>query len=163
HLQSDNQEREIYSRRRLPRYRPVDSPLLAEDVADLAQGGEGADRLDHGRQQVLAGSGRGTDGLEGLPHPLRVATRAQGGQPLDLGAFQLRVVGLLDARRPLRLPERVDADDEPFLPFDGELVLVGRALDLLLEERDGPGRPTQFLNPGEVLAGTGLEGVRQRL
>ena len=43
----------------------VGAPLGAQGAADLAQGGLGAGRVQHGRDQVLVGAGRRDQGRQG--------------------------------------------------------------------------------------------------
>src|SRR5687768_1769819 len=86
--------------------------------------------------------GRGVaEGGESLAVRLRGAMSPNRAHALDLCALERGVVGTRDVQRSGCVRELVHADDDGLAAFDAELMLVGAARDLVLEERrrDGAG------------------------
>src|SRR5690625_1380231 len=81
--------------------------------------------------------------------------------PLLCG-LECREVGLLDLDLFPTLVG-VDPDDDLLPPLDCKLVLVGRALDLLLEVWDRSRCAPEFIDPCEVLEGQLFDGSGQGL
>src|SRR5262245_14098916 len=141
------------------------APHVAKRVADLADRGVGADRIDDRRHQVRGGPCRGPKRIERSDDRVVVARL--------LEFFELRQLraggGLVDVedldRRLVLLHEVVDADDDFLLPLDGLLEAVGALGDLLLREPalDRLDHPAHLVDGGEVGERAVLHLIREPL
>ena len=129
-------------------------PVLAELVADLADGAAGAQRLAHRREQVLARSPatrRTSASAASAPAASRSArTRAVRSSWRCSAAGSRRCSSIVLA---LRLLEAVDADDHALAGLDLRRVAVGRVLDLALDEAllDRRDRAAELVDPVDQL------------
>src|SRR5438552_14015141 len=112
----------------------VHAPLLAQRLADLADGAVRPQRLAHGRQEVRVAVRGLAHGRERLRRDVRVAFRADARGALELARGCLRVDRLqLDPLGRL-LDVAVDADDDALAALDLLLPHERRLLDLVLPE-----------------------------
>src|SRR5262245_43558912 len=105
--------------------------LVAQHVADLADGATGPERLAHRREQVRLAARRLPDVLESRRSVVGAALSPHARRPLELPALRLGVEAVqLDALG-LRLGVAVDADDDPIAGLDLLRVREGGLIDLL--------------------------------
>src|SRR5581483_136409 len=145
--------------------RVVRAPLLAEHLADLADGASRSQRLAHRREEVLVGPGHPADLRQRRFGVARVPLRAHARRPLELAPLDRRIEAVeLDLLGPLLLVA-VDADDHALARLDLRAVAVRRVLDLALGEPglDRGDRPAELLDAVDELERPRLQLVRQRL
>src|SRR5690606_4182710 len=106
---------------------------ILERLADLAERGARAGRLDRSSQQVAVAARGLAQVLESAHGGASVAAALEVGQPRDLLLAHLRVVDLAHLDRLLIVePEAVDADDHVLAAVDAGLPQGSRLLDLEL-------------------------------
>src|SRR5690606_6156564 len=112
----------------------VDAPLGTQRIADLAERGASLDRRDDRRHQIVRASRRRADPVQRVLHSSSIPLPTEGLELRLLRRLERRIVRLLDRLGATIDLERVHADDHLLAALHGELVRVGGAVDLLLEE-----------------------------